>query len=214
MYSVSHVFSRKAKLSKLILCGWMISFFVSGPGYAMQPPPSPLNIAQLKKLISEANIIAVGEIARVRETEGIDGRERNKSIEVTLRIEKLLKGEVLGKTIVIKETYPTFDSLTLGPRPKDEDKPEKTIIGLRAGPRSYHGRYKQGTRIIVLLAKTEGTDEYKPLGSGTFDKHLCEFLIEDDGIKVFYFKFADDVGKHVGSEEQFIRLIKSLGEGE
>ena len=65
-------------------------------------------------------------------------------------------------------------------------------------------------RIVVLLEKIEGADEYRPLGSGTYDKHLCEFLIEDNGIKTFYFKFADDVRKYVGSEEQFIGFIRKL----
>ena len=64
--------------------------------------------------------------------------------------------------------------------------------------------------MLVLLAKIEGTDKYKPLGSGTYDKYLCEFLIENDGVKAFYFKFADDVRKYVGSEEQFIGLIRRL----
>ena len=94
--------------------------------------------------------------------------------------------------------------------PRDKGAPKKMIVGLRAGPSYYHGRYKQGERIIVLLSKIEGTDRYRPLGSGTYDKHLCEFLIKDDGIKTFYFKFADDVGKYVGSEEQFIGLIRRL----
>ncbi|MCX6553463.1 MAG: hypothetical protein NTZ12_00385, partial [Candidatus Aminicenantes bacterium] len=79
-----------------------------------------------------------------------------------------------------------------------------------AGPSTYHGKYVQDARTLVLLEKIEGTDKYRPLGSGTYDKHLCEFLIEDDGIKTFYFQFAEDVGKYAGSEKQFIGFINKL----
>ena len=64
--------------------------------------------------------------------------------------------------------------------------------------------------LIVLLASIKGTAEYSPLGSGTYDKHLCEFSIEDDGIKTVYFSFAPDLAPYVGSEEDFIGLIMSF----
>ena len=180
----------------------------------MQPPPSPLNLTQFRKLISEADVIAVGKIARVKETEGLNGGAMKRTVEATLSIEELLKGQVIGKTIVIKETYPTSNSSTLDLVPRDEGKSRKTITARRVGPSCYHGRYRQGALIIVLLARIEGTDVYKPLGSGTYDKHLCEFLIEGDGIKTLYFKFTDNVGKYVGSKDQFIGLIRKLGESD
>ena len=176
----------------------------------MQPPPPPLNLAQLRMLTSEADLIAVGKIDRVKETEGVNGGETKKTVEAVLSVEKLLKGKVAGKTIIIKETYKTFDSQLPGLGPKDKGEPKKMIVSSRAGPSCYHGRYRQGMRIVVLLEKIKGIDEYRPLGSGTYDKHLCEFLIEDDGIKTFYFKFADDVGKYAGCEEQFIGFIRKL----
>lgn len=176
----------------------------------MQPPPPPLNLVQLKNLISEADVIAVGKIGSIKETDCVNGGETQKSIEVILSVEKLLKGKVSGKTIVIKETYSTIDSTTLCPMPRDEGEPGKMIIGLRAGPSCYHGTYKQGARIIVLLARIKGTNGFIPLGSGTYDKHLCEFMIEDVGIRSFYFKFAGDVEKDTGSEKEFIDLIRRL----
>ena len=87
------------------------------------------------------------------------------------------------------------------------------IVRSTAGPATYHGKYKEGSRIVVLLEKIEGTGSYRPLGSGTYNKHLCEFLIENDGIKsieINYFRFAEDVGKYIGSEKQFIGFIKKL----
>jgi hypothetical protein len=206
--------NRNRKWAKLVLSAYAVFFLFAKGGYAMQPPPPPLNLVQFKNLISEADIIAVGKIGRIKETDGVNGGKTKKSIEVILSVEKLLKGEVSGKTIVIKETYSTINSPTLCPMPRDEGEPKKTIIGLRAGPSCYHGTYKQGARIIVLLARIEGTNEYTPLGSGTYDKHLCEFLIEDQGIKSFYFKFAGDVEKDAGSEKEFIDLIIRLRESD
>ena len=45
----------------------------------MQPPPPPLNLAQLRMLTSEADLIAVGKIDRVKETEGVNGGEIKRS---------------------------------------------------------------------------------------------------------------------------------------
>ncbi|MBU0736283.1 MAG: hypothetical protein KKG10_19275 [Proteobacteria bacterium] len=188
----------------------IVFFLVTKTGYAMQPPPPPLNLTQLGRLISEADLIAVGKVGRVKEIEAVNGKETEKTLEVILEIEKLLKGEVSGKAIVIKEVYTSSDSPTPGPMPRDENAPKNSIIGLRAGPSCYHGRYKQGDRVIIFLAKVAGIGKYRPLGSGTYDKHLCEFLIEYDGIKTFYFSFAADLVQYVGSEEKFIGLIRSL----
>ena len=177
----------------------------------MQPPPPPLNLAQLKMLIAEADLIVVGKITAVKESEKAEKAEEiEKTVEAAIRIETLLKGKVSWETIVIKEIYKSYNSQLPGPGSKDGGEPPKMIVGSIAGPRTYHGKYVQDARILVLLKKIEGTDKYRPLGSGTYDKHLCEFLIEDDGIKTLYFQFADDVGKYIAGEKQFIGFIKKL----
>lgn len=196
--------------AKLVLYGCIILFFVSEPGYAMQPPPPPLNSAQFQELIAEADVIVVGRIEHVEKSEGVNGARKKITIEVVLKIEKVLKGKIPGKDICIKESYPSFSSVTIDPTSKENIKAQKTIISTVAGPRCYYGRYKEDTRIIALLAVIEGTNQYKPLGSGTYDKHLCEFLIENGSIKTLYFRFADDVEKHAHSEDEFIGLIKRL----
>jgi len=210
MRSFSNLHNRRIKRTRPVFLVCVIFFLVPETGYAMQPPPRPLNIVKLRVLISEADVIAVGKIGTVKESESVDGVQKKKSIEVVLSIEKLLKGEVPGTTVVIKETCPIFQSPISAPKPIDEGEPKRTIIRLTSGPSCYHGRYKQGSRIVVLLEKTDGKDDYKPLGSGTYDKHLCEFPIENDGIKTFYFRFAADLVQYVASEEKFIGLIKSL----
>jgi len=190
----------------------IIIFFVAKTGYAMQPPPPPLNLQKLRNLISKADLIAVGKVGEIKEIESVKGKEERKTLEIILEIKKLLKGDISGKMLIIKETYPTLDSLKSGLTPMLGDKgaPQKVIIGLIAGPSCYHGRYRQGERIIVLLSKIKGSDLYRPLGSGTYDQYLCQFLIDNNRIKAFYFKFADDVKKYVASEEEFIGLIRSL----
>jgi hypothetical protein len=186
----------------LVLGICIILLLVTQEGHTMQPPPPPLDIAQLKTLIAEANLIVVGKIDEVKETEN--------TVEAAIHIEELLKGKVAGKTIRIKETYKTANSQTPGFESKDAGESNKIIIRSIAGPSTYHGRYNKGSRIVVFMEKIEGTDEYRPLGSGTYNKHLCEFLIENDSIKTNYFKFAEDVEKYIVSEKQFVGFIKEL----
>jgi len=187
----------------------MILFFVTEQGYAMQPPPPPLDSVQLQKIIAEADVIVVGQIERVKKTEEVDGAKKI-IVEAVVKVEKLLKGKVPSKDIRIRESYPSFSSITVEPTSKEDTRTQKTIISTVAGPRCYHGRYQEGARIVVLLAVIEGAGEYKPLGSGTYDKHLCEFLIENGSIKTLYFKFADDVERYTQSEKKFISLIERL----
>ena len=200
----------KTKKAKLVFGTCLIFLLVIKGGYAMQPPPPPLNLAQLRTLTSEADLIAVGEIDRVKETKGANRGEAKKTVEAALSVEKLLKGKVVGKAIIIRETYKTFDPQLTDLESKDEGAPKKMIVSSKAGPSCYHGRYRVGMRIVVFLEKIEGADKFRPLGSGTYDKHLCEFLIENGGIKTFYFRFADDLGQYVEAEKIFIALIRSL----
>ena len=174
----------------------------------MQPPPPPLNIAQLKTLVAQADLIIVGRIKAVQEAEGTVG--------ATVCIEKLLKGKAAGKTIEIKETYKPASFQKPSPESKIEADPSKAIVASIAGPATYHGKYRKDGRIIVLLGKIEGTGNYRPLGSGTYDKHLCVFPIENRGIQTFYFRFGEDVEKFAEDEDRFVcfvrKTIKSYSE--
>ena len=175
-------------------------FGVKG-GYAVQPPPPPLKLPQLKTLIARADLVVLGQIAEVNEAKD--------SIEASLRIEELLKGEIASQTGSIIEIYEVFDSQPHGSVSK-EGGPEKTVVRSIAGPRTYHGKYRQGERVLLLLEKLAGSNRYRPLGSGTYNEHLGEFLIGEDGIKTYYFRFSDDVEKYRANENQFVDLIKSL----
>jgi hypothetical protein len=175
---------------------------VNRGGYAMQPPPPPLNIEQFKALIAQADLIIVGKINEVKETEG--------TTEAAVHVERLLKGKVAEKTIEIKETYKSANSPKPSLGSKDEGESNKTIVRSIAGPSTYRGKYNKGSRVIIFMERIEGTHKYRPLGSGTYDKYLCEFLIENDGIKTYYFQLAEDVGKYAVSEKAFVSFIKKL----
>jgi hypothetical protein len=176
-------------------------------GYAMQPPPPPLNLPKFKELISLADLIVVGKIGEVRETEQVFDGKAQREVEAFLSIEKILQGRIEGEHLIIKESYLDPNA----PLPKVDGKDGQGMIVRRgAGPSTYHGQYSTGVRIVVLLEKTEGTHVYKPLGSGTYDKHLCEFLIESGGIKSLYFKFAEDMSHYAESEDRFVGLIGLL----
>lgn len=176
----------------------------------MQPPPPPLNLAQFEELISSADVIAVGKIDSVEETESTVGAETRSTVQASLKVERLLKGSNAGVSILIKESYPVFKPIPPAGATEAGNKPDSVVVGMKAGPSSYHGEYSRGARIIVLLQKVDGGDEYQPLGSGSYDKHLCEFLVENDGIKCLYFRFADDLLPYTGSAEQFTNLIIRL----
>jgi len=190
---------RKEAVLALGIC---LVFLFATNGGAVQPPPPPLNIVQFKTLITQADLIVVGKIKEVKETEG--------TVEAAVVIEKLLKGKFAGKTIEIKESYNTVNPPKSSIESKNAGESNKIIVAEIAGPNTYHGKYKKDLRIVVLMEKIEGTNKYRPLGSGTYNKHLCEFLIENDGIKTYYFQSAEDVGKYTVSEKLFTNFIKKL----
>lgn len=201
--------TRRTLPKAALLVGAMI-FIVLEAGYAMQPPPPPLDLARFTELISLADLILVGKIGEVRETETVAHGEAHGAVEADLRIEKLLKGKVRGDRIIIQESYPVLNPSSPETVGKGVNESQKIIVGMKAGPSAYHGLYTRGMRVVVLLKKVEGIQAYKPLGSGSYDRHLCEFVIENDGIKARYFKFAEDLSQYAGSETDFLGLIKRL----
>lgn len=166
----------------------------------MQPPPPPLDVAQFKTLIDQAEVIIVGKVKEVREKEGI--------LEVSVCVKDWLKGRSAGNKIVIHETYRNVQSQRITLETKNEADPPGKIERAIAGPSAYHGKYPKGARILVLLEKVEGSDRYRPLGSGTYNRHLCEFLIERDGVHTLYFRFAEDMEKYAVSGKQFVFFVK------
>lgn len=201
-------------LMKFAQLGLMIGILLLSfrSGYAMQPPPPPLNLTQLQVLIVKADIIVVGKVVLVKKTEEVTKTGIQTTVEVKINVEKLLKGKVSVKYIQIQESYPGSYLIITDLTDSKKEVSSGQIISTTAGPRLYHGKYKEGDRIIVFLKEIEVKDKYRTLGSGTYDKYLGEFLIEASGIKSFYFRFADDIEKYTRSEDEFIGLIKEISE--
>jgi len=198
--------------AQTVLFALALFFLFIEVGYTMQPPPPPLNLEQLKMLISSADAIGVVTIDEVKKSETVVGQETRRTVEAVLFVEKLIKGDIQGKNIVIKETYPVLNPSLPAAVPQGENKPGQTIIGRKAGPSCYHGEYSQGGRMVVLLEKIEGRNEYKPLGSGSYNKYLGEFVIETGSVKSLYYQFADDLHRFTKSENQFVDLISRLAD--
>jgi hypothetical protein len=195
----------KIEKTRLVWGICLILLLVAKGGYAMQPPPPPLNAAQLKTLVEKADLIIVGKVIAVKEADG--------TLEATVHIEKLLHGKTAVRIIEIKETYKPASFQKPAPELKDGGESPQQPLRAIAGPSTYHGKYQEGSRILVLLEKIEGTTKYRPLGSGTHNKYLCEFIIENDGIKsslTDYFRFAEDVEKYAATEIKFTGFIKKL----
>jgi hypothetical protein len=183
----------------------LIWLLLSDGVYAVQAPPPPLDLSRLRTLIAEADAIALGTVE--------EAQEKEESVEAVLGIEKLLKGDVAAKTVAIEERFDPMAGRVPGVIPEDQGDSQKKIVVHRAGPRAYHGRYQRGMRIVVFLEKIKGIDQYRPLGSGSYDRHLCEFIIEPAGIKTFYFTLADDVAQYAQSEGPFVCLIEQIAGG-
>lgn len=201
--------SPQKKITALVRAtsAFCLSLLFASEGYTMQPPPPPLDILQLSVLVSEADLIVVGKINEVKE---IEQAGSVKTVLVTMHIEKILKGKVPNKKILIKETYRLFAEESAKKETQSRVSSSKNIVSAIAGPSAYHGSYKAGQRIVVLLNIMPRTDDYKPLGSGTYDKHFGEFLIENNQIVTLYFNFAEDMKQYASSEKIFVCFIKKI----
>jgi hypothetical protein len=189
------------------IIGLLCLLFISTihAGYAMQPPPPPLNIAKLKNLVAVADDILIGSVSQIQETQQmIDGRSENK-ITVTLKIEKRVKGKEDKDQILIEEIYPAPPSL-----PASGGAEGKQISAMRAGPSPYHGKFSSGARMVLFLKRPAESSAYHLLGSGTYTEYIGEFLLENGKVSPLYVSFAEDLILYADSESQFIGLIERL----
>jgi len=199
------------KLSTLAKHGALI-VVLSKIGYAMQPPPPPLGISQLRELIRSADIVVVGEIIDVKETEKPVSAGKETRIDAVLKVEKILKGKHEGADLLIEESYTAPGSTRYECTPAAGEEHGKVIVGEWAGPAQYHGVYRKGSRIIALLASVKGANAYRPLGSGAYNEHLCEFILENGAVGTVNFSFAADLERYARSENEFINLVAQLSE--
>ena len=182
-------------------------------GYAMQPPPPPLDVPQLKGLVAKADLVVVGEVREVKETEATDGAVKRVRIDAVLKIARVIKGKCEGADLLIEESYTAPGSTLSQCTPAAGEDRGKVIVGEWAGPAKYHGVYTKGSRIIALLAPVKGGGAYRPLGSGTYNEHLGEFLVENNAVRAVSLPFAAGLERYAHSENEFIDLVAALTEG-
>jgi len=199
------------KISTLVKHAALI-VVLSKIGYAMQPPPPPLGISQLRELIRRADLVVVGEIKEVKETEGPVSAGKEARINAVLKVEKILKGKHAGGDLVLEESYTKPGSMRTQYVAVAGEEHGKTITCERQGPAQYHGVYRKGARIIALLASVKGANAYRPLGSGTYNEHLCEFIMENGAVRTVNFSFAADLERYARSENEFTNLVAQLSE--
>lgn len=190
------------KLSKNGVWAGAFFFLFVVVAWTMQPPPPPLNLANLKKLVSQADVVLVGRVVSVKKALKPD-QPTLKEIEVSVEIKRLLKGKAPGSTITVREDIPVRKNIQVKGNPK--------VVGVRIGPTPYHGVYELGDNVVLILVKSEGReDEYQPIGSGSYDKYFGEFLIRGGRIKPLYYRFSDDIEKYTRSEGEFISLVENI----
>lgn len=197
-----------ATLATAFVCTALL--LVSDAGHAMQPPPPPLSVLQLERLVAAADVIALGEIVEVAEIDAPGAAGEIQATQAVMQVERLLKGKLRGNRLLIREPAYSAAPPVKTSKTAQGSKPRETIAHTGAGPSPYHGRYRKGNRVIMLLEPTTDGAAFKPLGAGTYDGYLCEFFIEEDHIATRYFELAEDAAVHAESEERFIRLIDSL----
>lgn len=177
------------------------------PSLAMQPPPPPLDARTLAALAATADAVALVRVTDVRviQIPGASDDGPRRVVEATAEVERCLSVAPCGPVVRIREEAWDDPSKSVVP----EDAPISSMV---AGPRPYHADYHVGDRLLALLEKTGQPDLYRPLGSGTYDRHLGVFVLGEAGVRPFFFSLAPDLAAHADSETAFLDFIaKNLG---
>jgi len=190
----------------------MLLAFTVFQAYAMQPPPPPLTIAQLKKLVADAELITVAQVDGISEPSSEVDTTR-KFIEIRLRIERNLTKTPCDKYIVIRDNLP--DPMEGQPAAMPDslsgDKKGPFITPMKAGPRIYHGVFNVGDRVILFLYDNQGGCRYRLMGSGSYTDYLGEFAIQENAVQpVSSYRLAEDLLPYTVSVNTFLQLIDSL----
>jgi hypothetical protein len=183
---------------------WLIGifFFMSlyAEAEAVRPPLRPLNGEQFTKMITGADVIAVGTINSVILSKTSAPPSETVMIHATMAAERILKGDKSIKSIVIEETFQQFPA----------ENNEKSVTTQIAGPAPPVGKYRNGDRLLVFLKSLDGSNIYRPLGSGNHDAYLGIFQITADGVRSDRYRFDEELTKYGKSEADFLNFIFSI----
>jgi hypothetical protein len=177
---------------------------------AVRQPLEPLNGKKLHVMITDAEVIAIGTVTKVTFSRTLQPPLETVVIHVILTLERVLKGTQGLDTIEIEETYNKFSADDVEKVPEGTHVSEKGVTAQIAGPAPPVGRYRDGTRILVLLKAIRGSKQYRPLGSGSHDAYLGVFEITSEGLKSDRYRFDEIVSGHAKSEADFVNFVISI----
>ena len=197
------------KLNRLITILFLELFFTSlyMEAEAVRPPLKPLNSEQFQKMIADADVIVTGTIVSVRLSKTLQPPLETVMIHVTMTPERILKGDRLTESITIEESYRQFSVDDVEDVSDSSYSMEKPVTVRISGPAPPVGRYRNGDRVLVFLKSIDGSNQYRPLGSGNHDVYLGVFGITSDGVKPDRYQFDDVVTGHAKSEVSFLNFI-------
>jgi len=177
---------------------------------AVRPPPKPLNSKAFHDMLVDAEVIALGTVARVTVSTILQPPLETVVTHINVTAERILKGNKAMEAIEIEESYQQFSGNEEESVPGGDHGKGKGVTARVAGPAPPVGRYRDGTKILVLLKSIEGSKRYRPLGSGKHDAYLGVFQITSAGVKSDRYGFDEIVSGHARSETGFINFIISI----
>ena len=181
---------------------------------AVRPPLKPLNSEILRGMIADAELIAIGTVTRVTLKKSLQRSLETVMIHVTMKPEKILKGNKAMEAIEIEESYRQFSVDDTENVPVGDPATGKSVTAHIAGPTPPVGKYRDGARVLLFLKSIEESKQYRPLGSGSHDAYLGVFQISSEGVKSDRYRFDEIVSGHANSETGFLNFIISIIGGE
>jgi hypothetical protein len=177
---------------------------------AVRPPLKPLDSEQFRKMITIADVLAIGTVTLVTLSKTLQPPLETVKIHVNLALERVLKGNRSLKTIAIEESYQQFSSDDVQETSDGRQSTGNYVTGRIAGPEPPVGRYRDGERVLVFLKSIDGLNQYRPLGSGNHEAYLCVFQITPESERSDRFLFDEIVTGYAGSEADFLKYITSI----
>jgi len=176
----------------------------------VRPPLKPLSSEKFHEMVADAEVIAIGTVTLVTFSKTLQPPLETVVTHITVTPERILKGNKAMEAIEIEESYQQFSSNEEESVPGGDHAKGKGVTARVAGPAPPGGRYRDGTKILVLLKSTEGSKRYRPLGSGSHDAYLGVFQITSVGVKSDRYGFDEILSGHAISEANFLNFIISI----
>jgi hypothetical protein len=176
----------------------------------VRPLPKPLNSEELHHMIADAEVVLIGTVTCATLSKTWQGPLETVTIDVTLRPDKILKGNKAGETVEINESYQQISTGAHESTSRRSSSRTESDTGRTVGSAPQVGRYRDGSRVLALLKPIPESAQYRPLGSGSPDAYLGLFQITPEGVKSDKYRFDEVLSVHAGSEASFTDFVISI----